>query len=172
MPEHLWPLLRLQAETDDELKEVYRQIYLDNYVKTKDGEEIKIFDWLGNRVHFNPHKNFFEHAFTESSNYRFSSGIHDTPLSKRRARCILWIKEVLAASAGTIERRHQVRKDSRGRKCKRRTLIVVEEKYVVVLEERPNPGELEFITAFPADESYIENLRKESYLIETKKPQS
>jgi hypothetical protein len=58
------------------------------------------------------------------------------------------------------------------RNKKRRVLIVVEERYVVVLEERKEPKLLEFITAFPADESYLKKIRQESGLVEIKKPQS
>lgn len=171
MPDHLWPLLRLEAETDDELKEMYRNVYLETYVRDARGKEVEIRDWRGNRVKF--HAQTFDHAFSEATNYRLSAGVHDKPFSKRRARCILWIKEVLTASAGTIERRHQLRQDSRGRMRKRRMLLVVEERYVVVLQERTNPGgELEFVTAFPAEESYIQKIRQESALLETKKPQS
>lgn len=170
MPEHLWPLLRLEASTEDELIDAYRRVYLENYVYSGDGHDIEVFDWLGNRVHF--HEKDFDHAFSESSDYRFGSGAHNIPFSKQRARCMLWIKEILSASKGTIERRQQFRKDSRGRQKKRRVLIVVEEKYVVVLEERQNPGELKFVTAFPADDNYLKKIRKESLLLETKKPQS
>lgn len=171
MPDHLWPLLRLEAKTDDELKEIYRKVYLETYVRDVAGREVKIYDWRGTRVRF--HAKSFDHAFSESTNYRLNAGVHDLPFSKRRARCILWIKEVLAASTGTIERRHQLRQDSRGRMSKRRTLLVVEERYVVVLQEQTNPGgELEFVTAFSAEESYIQKIRQESALLEIKKPQS
>ena len=73
---------------------------------------IKIHDWQGNRVIFPIRQ--FDHAFSEASNYRTSAGVHDLPFSKRRARHILWIKEVLSGSKGTIERRAQMRRDSRG----------------------------------------------------------
>ena len=43
---------------------------------------------------------------------------------------------------------------------------------MVVLEERKEPKLLEFITAFPADESYLQKIRQESGLMEIKKPQS
>lgn len=55
---------------------------------------------------------------------------------------------------------------------KRRVLLVVEEKYVVVLDVRDNHREYDFISAFPADEGYLKKIRKESHLLETKKPQS
>lgn len=165
MAEHLWPLLRLSAETDEDLKEAYRQVYLRHYVQAEDGQKIEIADWQGNRIHFNGHPNFFEHAFTEHKNYRSSYGVHSNNLDKRRVRCLLWIKEVLRGEIGTIERRHQTRKDDRGRLRKRRCLIVVEERYVVVLEERDGGDGLDFISAFPADEGYLKKLRAESVLI-------
>jgi hypothetical protein len=132
MTEHIWPLLRLSAATDEELVEAYRRVYIETYVKTADGKDIELYDWQENRIFFNARA--FDHAFSESSDYRFGSGIHDISFSKKRARCILWIKEVIAATKGSIERRHQLRKDSRGRLKKRRVLIVIEERYVVVLE--------------------------------------
>lgn len=170
MTEHLWPLLRLKAASDNALIEAYRQVFLETYVRTRDGEAIEIHDWLGNKVIFRPGS--FDHAFSESTDYRFGRGIHDEPFSKKRARCILWIKEVLTVSKGSIERRLEYRRDSRGRMKKRRVLIVVEERYVVVLEERKEQKVLEYITAFPADESYLSKIRRESALMETKKPQS
>jgi hypothetical protein len=51
---------------------------------------------MGNKVLFNSRT--FDHAFSESMDYRFGGGSHDVPFSKKRARCILWIKEVLVAS--------------------------------------------------------------------------
>lgn len=170
MTQHLWPFLRLKADTDEELKEQYRKIYLETYVQDAEGRAIEICDWQGTRVHFNART--FDHAFSESSDYRFGSGDHDVPFSKRRARCVLWIKEVLAASNGTIERWNQTRKDSRGKSKQRRVLIVVEEKYVVVLQVRDKDRELEFITAFMADESYIRKIKSEGGWAETKKSPS
>lgn len=170
MTEHIWPFLRLTAATDKKLVEAYRQVYLETYVKAPDGKDIELYDWQGNRIFFSARA--FDHAFSESTDYRFGSGIHEISFSKRRARCIMWIKEVIAATKGSIERRHQSRKDSRGRLKKRRVLIVIEERYVVVLEERKHLKELEFITAFLADESYLQNIRRESSLMEIKKPQS
>jgi len=61
---------------------------------------------------------------------------------------------------------------SRGRFKKRRVLVVVEERYVVVLDEQKEQRTLEFISAFPANECYLEKMRRESALMETKKPQS
>lgn len=170
MGDRLWPLLRLSAPTELELLEKYRQVYLSTYVCDEQGRELVLHDWKGNRVRF--HAGAFEHAFSESSQYRLSSGVHDKLFSKRRARHILWIKEVLGGTKGTIERRQQIRKDSRGRLKKRRTFLVVEEKYVVVLSEDSPKNEWQFVTAFPADLGYFEKIRRESSLLEIKKPQS
>jgi len=166
MAEHLWPLVRLEAATEEELIEAYRKLYLETYVKSG----VEYFDWNGNRVYFSAR--IFDHAFSEGSDYRFNPGVHDLPFSKRRARCILCIKEVLAASKGTIEVLQQFRKDSRNRMKKRRVLIVVEEKYVVVLDVRDNHREYDFISAFLADEGYLKKLRKGALLLETKKSPS
>ena len=170
MTDHLWPMLRLSAGTDDDLIEKYREIYIENYVRDAGGNEIIIKDWNGNRVRFVPRS--FNHAFSESSNYKLSAGVHNIGFSKERARRILWIREVLCASAGTIQRLHQRRKDSRGNEKKRRVLLVTEERYVVVLQENAKTGDLEFISAFPADRNYIQKIQRESALVETKMPQS
>lgn len=170
MGERLWPLLRLSAPTELELMEKYRQVYLSTYVCDEQGREIVIQDWQGNRIRF--FAGSFDHAFSESSQYRLSSGVHDKLFSKRRARHILWIKEVLGGTKGTIERRQQLRRDSRGRNRKRRTFLVVEETYVVVLSEDTQKSEWQFVTAFPADPGYFERIRRESSLLEIKKPQS
>lgn len=165
MCKRLWPQLRLKVDDDVGLKEAYREIYLQMYVHATH------YDWLGNRVYF--HALTFEHAFSESSDYKKSFGEHDIPFSKQRARLMPWIKEVLKGEQGTIERLHQLRKDSRNRNVVRRSLIVIEEKYVVVLQARKNNDGLDFVTAFQTNEKYLKKLRKESSLIETrKKPQS
>lgn len=170
MAEHLWPLLQLETDSVEELKEGYRKVFIETYVRTAEGKPIEIHDWNGVRIHFNPRN--FEHAFSESTDYRFGLGEHDIPLSIKRASRLLWIKEVLAASRGTIERWNQMRKDSRNRMKKRRVLLVVEERYLVVLEETAKTGQLEFVSAFPASSEYLEKIKKESVLIEIKKPQS
>jgi hypothetical protein len=160
---HLWPLLRLKAATDKELIEAYRRVYIETYVRNADGKEIELYDWNGNRVIFRA--GAFNHAFSESSDYRFGGGEHDIPFSKKRARCILWIKEVIAATKGHIERRGELRQSKR-----RRVLIVVEEKYVVVLAMGKKPKELEFISAFIADEQYLARIKGNSSLLEIKNP--
>jgi len=165
---HLWPFLRLKADTKEELIELYRSVYIETYVRDTEGREIKIYDWHGMRVHFNART--FDHAFSESSDYRFSDGNHDVPFSKQRARCILWIKEALTATAGTIERWNQTRNDSRGRSRQRRMLLVVEERYVIILQVRDKDHELEFITAFIADKNYIKKIKAKGGFAEKKSP--
>lgn len=168
--DHLWKYLRLKAKSEKELKEKYRKVFIETYVKDSSGNEIKLYDWAGTRVRFNPRS--FDHAFSESSDYRFGDGSHDLPFSKKRARCVLWIKEALTADEGTIEVRNQYRKGSRGRQTKRRVLLVVEEQYVIVLQYRENTGDLQFITAFVANRGAVEKIKRDGGWIETKKPQS
>ena len=171
MADTLWPLLDPAGASEDEQREYFLRLFLENYVMGAQGQEPDIRDWHGRRVKFHPPN--FDHAFSEASNYRLSSGVHDIPLSMRRAQRMLWIKEAIAGSAGTIEVRAQTRKDSRGRMRKRRTLIVVDERYVVVLQACEKEGyAFEFVTAFPADQAYLDKIRHESALLEMKKPQS
>lgn len=168
MSEHLWPLLRLKADSGHELRKKYKEIYISTYLTSADGDAVVIRDWLGNRILFDLIT--FDHAFSEGSDYRFGGGLHDIPFSQKRARRILWIKEVLAASGCTVERRHQIVKGSRGKMKKRRVLIVLEERYVVVLEETGREKELRFITAFPADTGALDKMRSRSGLVEIKNP--
>lgn len=170
MIEHLWPLLRLKADTEKELRELYRKVYIETYVRDAEGKEVAIYDWHGTRVHFNART--FQHAFSESSDYRFGYGAYDVAFSKRRARCVLWIKEVLSASSGTIEQWNQIRNDSRGKPKQRRVLLVVEERYVVVLQVRHRDRQLEFVSAFIADAAYIQRIKRMGGPSEIKKPQS
>ena len=161
MGEKLWSLLRLKADNKNSLKEKYREVYIKEYV------EKKIYDWLGNQIIF--HRYTFNHAFSKSSNYRYSYGNHDIDFCPNRARRILWIKKVLEATNGTIERLHEIKKDNRGRNIKRRVLFVIEEKYVVVTQETNKEKILEFVTAFIADNNWIKSEKSKKALIEVKK---
>ena len=168
MGNSLWPQLRLKADSEAELIEMYRQVYLDTYVHDENGDKRTFTDWAGVSYRFGAHA--FDHAFTESKNYHTSVGIHDGGFSRKRARRILWIKEVLALSSGTIQRYTQSRSTDRGRKTKRRTFVVVEESYVVVFNDPQRVGKPhEFVTAFPADREYLANLKSKSFLAETRK---
>jgi hypothetical protein len=162
-------MLRLHADSEEELKEKYKQVYIETYIRTASGEEIEIRDWDGARVRFSVRD--FEHAFTDNPNFRFGAGVHTFSLSKQRARRVLWIREVLTASAGTIEKRIEYRQTSRGRR-RRVVLHVVEESYVVVLGDRAE-GDKQFITAFHAGKNYREKVLRKTALVEPKKkPQS
>ncbi|MAN50543.1 MULTISPECIES: hypothetical protein [unclassified Marinimicrobium] len=167
MCESLWPQLRLKADTEKELIAKYRQVYHETYVWDENGERRVFTDWTGCRYQFS--ERAFNHAFSEAKNHRTSSGIHDNGWSRKRLRRILWIREVLKLSAGTIQRYAQTRKTDRGRQAKRRTLVVVEERYVVVFDDPKEKGKPhQFVTAFPADRSYMEQIKRTSFLVETK----
>ena len=164
--EKVWELLRLKADNDEELKEKYRQVYIDEYVNQE------IYDWMGNRIFFAVHQ--FNHAFSESSDYRNSFGVHDIPFSKRRARHILWIKKALQVEDSKIsyavECRSEMRMKVRNKRRKSvvtRTYTVVEERYIVVLDKKND--KYHFVTAIPASASYIRNIIKKSALIGSKK---
>lgn len=165
MADMLWPLVEPVGDTDDARREFYRRLFIETYVRDAQGDVPDIRDWHGRRVKF--HALTFGHAFSEASNYRLSAGIHDVPLSLRRARRILWIKQTIAGAAGTIQVLGQHRKDSRGNMRKRRTLVVIEERYVVVLQACTHEGyDFEFVTAFPADHAYLGKIRRESAVLE------
>jgi hypothetical protein len=156
-----WPLCELEAASDAERWALYRQIYLAEYV----GAEVR--DWAGRLVVF--HAPSFEHAFSEASNYRLSAGVHDVPYSDERLKRIYWIKLALAAEGINFEVIAQTRKDSRGRDKKRRTLIVLDNRYVVVLEPDPVPDDktrMVFITAFPAQQAYLDRMRRGAQVVE------
>jgi hypothetical protein len=150
-----------EAGSDAERWAFYRQIYFAEYV------EAEVRDWLGRRVVF--HAPSFDHAFSEASNYRLSAGVHDVPYSDERLKRIYWIKLALAAEGINLEVIAQTRKDSRGRDKKRRTLIVLDNRYVVVLEPDPVPEDksrLVFITAFPAQQAYLDRMRRGAQVVE------
>lgn len=159
MAEPDWPLCVLQDDDANRLFAAYRQIYLDEYVR------VEVRDWAGRRVRF--HGPSFDHAFSEATNYRLSAGVHDLPLSLRRLQRIHWIKLALAGDGVRIEVLAQTRQDSRGRMRRRRSLIVLDNRYVVVLEPCEVEGfDFDFITAFPADQSYLDKIRRGANVIE------
>jgi len=90
--DHLWPLLRLKGETEEEKKEAYSKVFVSTYVRDEDGEPIVLTDWNGRRVRFSKHN--AEHVLSKDTDYRFRGGHHDKPFDPGRARRILWIKEV------------------------------------------------------------------------------
>ena len=152
MSEKVWPLLRFQADNDDELKEMYRKVYVDEYVNQE------IYDFNGTRVIF-PYSQF-EHAFSESSNYKTSYGYHDIPFSKKRARYLLWIKKVIMKDNGSVDYKFEYRtemKTKKGKKVIARIYAVIDEKYIVVLDKKGD--KLYFITGIPHDNNSFKNLR-------------
>ena len=161
MNQKIWPLLRLKAKNDKELKEMYRQVYIEEYVNQE------IYDYRGRRVIFAYSQ--FDHAFSESSNYRTSFGVHNKPFSKKRARYIRWIKKVLKLEPGDISYTFEQRSETRKKKGKQvvvRIFAVIEEKYVVVLDEKD--GLLYFITAVPHDVNSFKNMSKRSVCLDKK----
>ena len=164
-----WPLCVIDEEDEDSLVAAYRQIYLDEYVHAD------VRDWADRRVRF--HAPNFWHAFSEASNYRLSAGVHDVPVSLKRLQRIRWIKLALTGAGVQIEVLAQTRQDSRGRMKRRRSLIVLDNRYVVVLEPSEEEGfAFGFISAFPADQSYLDKIRRGATVLERragiKKPQS
>jgi len=154
-----WPLCVIEDEDEDRLIAAYRQIYLDEYVRAD------VRDWAGRRVRF--HAPSFGHAFSEASNYRLSAGVHDVPLSPKRLQRIRWIKLALTGAGVQIEVLAQTRQDSRGRMKRRRSLIVLDNRYVVVLEPSEEDGfAFVFITAFAADQSYLDRIRRGATVLE------
>lgn len=157
MSEKIWSLLRLKADTEEELIEKYREVYVNEYVNQE------IYDFKGNRVIF-PYKQF-DHAFTESKDYRNSQGDHDR-FSKKRARYILWIKKVLMKDTGNVDYRFEYRSEARNKKGKRviaRIYAVIEEKYIVVLDQKEDA--LYFITGVPHDINSFKRMNERSMLL-------
>ena len=154
-----WPLCVIDENDEDRLVAAYRQIYQDEYVRAD------VRDWADRRVRF--HAPSFEHAFSEATNYRLSAGVHDVPLSLKRLQRIRWIKLALVGAGVQIEVLAQIRQDSRGRMKRRRSLIVLDNRYVVVLEPSEEDGfAFVFITAFPADQSYLDRIRRGATVLE------
>ncbi|SFX44785.1 hypothetical protein [Marinospirillum alkaliphilum] len=169
MTDSLWPKLRLKADTEENLIEAYRQVYLDTYVYDEQGNRRVFTDWTGASIIFAA--GAFDHAFSKAKNYCLGTCVHDGGFDHERARRILWIAEVLAASAGTIHRYTQSKKDSRGRDRKRRTYVVVDESYVVVLDDPRKPDKpFTFVTAIAANPSYVQTeIKQKAFLAEVKK---
>ncbi len=163
MPDPNWPLCEFAITDSVELKEAYREIFERQYVNSV------VRDWRDRRVRF--HRLTFDHAFSEATNYRTGVGVHDIPLSLPRAKRILWIRLTLIADSVSIDVLAQLRKDGRGRMRKRRTLIVLDNRYVVVLEPVER-GEFafDFVTAFPADQAYLDKIRRGSNVVERMPP--
>lgn len=159
MAGHLWPLLRLTPE-DGDLWAAYRRVYLETYVRDREGNTPYFADWRGRQVKFGADS--FKHAFTRNPRFREGAG-HTNELDRRRAERMLWIGEVLVASAGKLELyRQQFQED--GRSKRRHLFYVVEEAYVVILNEPADRNEaLQFLSAYPtSDRDYRNEIRKKN----------
>lgn len=163
----LWPFLMFEGLEGEALVARYREVYLSHYVKDPDGNPKIWTDWTGAQVKFSSFR--FDHAFTDTQNYR--QGLDHEHFSIERAKRMLWIEQVLGATAGTIFRYGSTRQGDRSQTLKRRTFLVNEENYLVVLndpatQEKP----FEFLTAYAIrDLDYLKKLKQTSALIETKK---
>lgn len=163
----LWPFLMFEGLEGDALVAKYREVYLKHYVRNEDGSSKMWMDWTGAQIRFSSYQ--FNHAFSETPSYR--QGIDHESFSVDRAKRMLWIDEVLKASAGTISRFSSIRRSDRGRQLKRRTFFVNEENYLVVLNDPVSPNKpFEFVTAYAIrDLDYLKRLKQTSVLIETKR---
>jgi hypothetical protein len=162
VPAKDWPLCVLDLDDTDALIAAYRQIYVDRYVHAE------VRDWAGRRIRF--HATNFNHAFSESNNYRLEAGGHDVDLSLTRAERIFWIRLALQGEDVCIDVLSQERRDGRGQLKRRRTLVVLDNNYVVVLEPCTEAGfEFQFITAFVADRSYMERIRRGATVLERRR---
>lgn len=157
MGQHLWKLLRLKP-ADGDLWKAYRCVYIETYVRDRNGVEPLFHDWRGRPIKFGI--DAFKHAFTRNPNFREGLN-HSTELDPRRAERVLWIKEVLAVSAGSISLYHEQFKQN-GKSKRRKLFYVIEEAYVVVLNEPSDPdAPLQFITAYPtSDRDYLREIRR------------
>ncbi len=151
---------------EGEAWQAYRKVYVETYVSGT-----PITDWHGRLVKFG--RDAFKHAFTETARYREGMD-HDAELSFIRAERMLWIKEVLAGNGGLTRVYRETLQDDRGnRRKRRRVYFVVNEMYVVVLDEPDDAAKpLQFVTAFrTTDPSYEQQIkRKKGIFIEEKKP--
>lgn len=159
MAGHLWKLLRLKPP-DGNLWQAYLRVFMETYVRDADGNEPQFSDWSGRRIKFGAGS--FKHAFTRNPNFR--QGLdHENELDLRRAERMLWIKEVLSVSAGTVLLyREQFAENNKPKR--RRLFFVIEEAYVVIFNEPTDPTEpLQFVSAYPTNgRDYQQEIRRKN----------
>ena len=159
MAEHLWKLLRLKP-LDGDLWKAYRRVFLEIYVRDSQGNEPVFTDWRGRAIKFGAGS--FRHAFTRNPNFR--QGLdHENELDLRRAERVLWIREVLNVTAGTVLLyREQFTENNKPKR--RRLFYVIEEAYVVIFNEPSAPEEpLQFVSAYPTnDRDYKQEIRRKN----------
>jgi len=159
MAGHLWKLLRLKP-TDGNLWKAYRKVFIEAYVRDAQGNEPIFHDWRGRSIKFGADS--FKHAFTRNPDFRQGLN-HTNELDIRRAERVLWIREVLNISSGSILLYQEQFKD--GGKPKRRKLFyVIEEAYVVIFDDPPDPTKpLQFVSAYPtSDRDYRQEIRRKN----------
>jgi hypothetical protein len=159
MAAHLWKLLRLKPP-DGNLWAAYRHVFIETYVRDENGNEPLFTDWRGRRVKFG--EGSFKHAFTRNPNFR--EGLdHTNELDRQRAERMLWIREVLAASAGSLQLYREQFQEG-GKTKRRRLFYVIEEAYVVILNEPADADEpLQFVSAYPTtDRDYKNEIRRKN----------
>jgi hypothetical protein len=167
LAEPLWPFLTFDEMPEKDLIAAYRRVYLETYVKLPNGAKPVFHDWTGAQINFPPWQ--FDHAFSKTDNYR--EGLDHDNFSVDRAKRMLWIKEVIQATNGTISRYVQTRQGGRGNRVQRRSFFVHEEKYLVVLNDPSAAGKpFQFITAYPVyDLDYLKRIKQTSVLLENRK---
>jgi hypothetical protein len=162
-----WPLLELPADAAEGVLVALCWEYFERaYLRDAQGNPVVVRDWRGTVVKMS--RFAFDHIVTGHEDYRDGLGLHDVAFARGRAERLSWIGLTLAGDA-VIEVRHQEVRASRGRRRKRRVLIVTEDSYVVVLD-REDDGCLRLRTAFPADASYLTRIRREGAEIEVHRP--
>lgn len=162
-----WPLLDIpMGPCEADLLEHCWLFFRRTYMEDDGGRRIDVKDWRGVSVAFSRYA--FEHTVSGDKDYRAGLGLHEIRFVRERAERLPWIGPTLAGDAVT-EVRHQERPGNRGRRLKRRVLIVTHASYVVVLD-RQDDGTLRFRTAFPADAAYLARIRCEGARMEVRTP--
>ena len=159
MAGHLWKLLRLKPP-DGNLWKAYRRVFIETYVRDPQGNEPVFTDWRGRPIKFGADS--FKHAFTRNPNFRQGME-HENELDLRRAERMLWIREVLNVTAGTVLLyREQFAENNKPKR--RRLFYVIEEAYVVIFNEPAEPSEpLQFVSAYPtSDRDYQQEIRRKN----------
>lgn len=132
----------VEYDTEDEYRRHYEEVYCRDRIETFDGIKVKFS------------KSQFNHCFFESSN---KDQVKDT-FSIERAKRIDWIKAALDTPHGEIRVGW-----SKKHRCydKKRRVTIIMANYVVVIELlKKDDKKADFITAYVADNTTIEKIRK------------
>lgn len=157
----LLPLLEFPGLVDEPLIEAYRQTYVTTYVVGPDGQKKVLQDWTGASVSFGRHA--FNHAFSRTERRR--EGLDHESFCLHRLQRLLWIREVIGGNVGTIARYVHRERDKH-----RRSFLLCEEDYLVVLDDPRKPGlPYQFVSAFPmSDADYVTRFKSRAMRVETK----